>query len=251
VVVLLHGIITRPPIFPPQILDQINVLQSLMLTLTNALTADGWVVVYPSYNEDFSNPATFPGCPAYGVQLDIANDAGNGARYKASTLHWWDHVLNFVHSAYGNWPLVPFGVSDGGWHALTVAINKTSTITAYGCHVPVTILSHLSSVFTYPADWTGLTTTGADVGPTALNGITSVPGYVGWSTTDTAVGTTDPSTLANNAVTAGAPVTTLADQTNNHGLYHTDIDGSSGTFTGTPITTWFTGTVDPLCPKVF
>jgi hypothetical protein len=52
------------------------------------------------------------------------------------------------------------------------------------------------------------------------------------------------------AITAGCPITTLQDNTNGHGLFITAIDGSSGSFTGTPITTWFTNTVDPLAPKV-
>jgi hypothetical protein len=247
VVILGHGIFPTATTFPYPIQ---NIVGAQFLALANALVADGWVCIMPPYQEDLSHPATFNDSPSYGIQLDITNDTGNGARYQASTLHWWDHVVNFIQTTYGAWPLVPFGVSWGGWRMLTVAINRTSQIIAYGCHCPVTILTHLAAAFTTPANWTGLTTTGADVISTALNGITGPPGFIGWSTTDVAVGTTDPPALYNAAHGAGAPVTFLTDSTNNHGLYATDIGPGGTGFTGTTIMDWFTGTVDPLAPKV-
>jgi hypothetical protein len=247
VVILCHTLFDFTQAVPYPILDR---SAAAFLSLANALSADGWVVIQPPFQEDFAYPATFPASPSYAVQLDITNDTGNGARYVASTLHWWDHVVTWIMANYGAWPLVPFGISWGSWRALQVAINRTSQITAYGVHCPVTILTHLSSAFTVPANWTGLTTTGADVTSSALNGLTSTPGFIGWSTTDIAVGTTDPPALYNAAHTAGATVTFLTDSTNNHGLYATDIGPGGTGFTGTTIMDWFTGTVDPLAPKV-
>jgi hypothetical protein len=247
VVILCHPLFDGSQVVPYPILDRPT---SAFLSLANALSADGWVVIQPPFQEDFSHPITFPGSPSYAIQLDITNDTGNGSRYVASTLHWWDHVVNWITANYGAWPLVPFGVSWGGWRPFTIAINRTSQITAYGSHCPVTILTHLSSAFSTPANWTGLTTTGADVTSSALNGLTSTPGFIGWSTTDVAVGTTDPPALYNAAHTAGATVTFLTDSTNPHGLYATDIGPGGSGFTGTTIMDWFTGTVDPLAPKV-
>jgi hypothetical protein len=130
-------------------------------------------------------------------------------------------------------------------------VNRTSTITAYGAHCSVTKLTNVNAAFTAPANWPALNTTGADLGSTALNGLTGLPGFIGWSSTDSVVGTTDLPALISAAQGASVPVTTLEDTTNNHGLYTTDIGPGGTGFTGTPITTWFTNTVDPLAPKVF
>ena len=79
--------------------------------------ADGWIFTCPSYQEDFY---VQPAC--LGIQNDILNDAGNGSRYLASTLNWWDHVVQYWQSVVAaDVPIVCFGVSWGGWRALQLA----------------------------------------------------------------------------------------------------------------------------------
>ena len=95
-------------------------------TLASDLVADGWVVIFPPYQEDF-----YVGFDAsVGITNDISADTNHGARYLASTLHWWDHVLSWINSNYGAWPIVPFGASWGGWRAFSIAANRPSTITS-------------------------------------------------------------------------------------------------------------------------
>jgi hypothetical protein len=252
VVVLCHGLFLGPEPSPYPITDIVSVVgDSLYLTLTNALVADGWVVIFPPFQEDQSHQASsFPNSPSYAIQNDITNDTGNGSRYQASTLHWWDHVVEWINVNYGAWPIVPFGISWGGWRAYTVAANRTSNVIAYGAHCAITILTDVSSAFTAPANWTALTTTGANVGSNALNAVTATPGFIGYSSTDSVVGTTDLPALITAASGAGCPITTLEDTTNNHGLYTTDIGPGGSGYTGTTIMDWFTATVDPLAPKV-
>jgi hypothetical protein len=222
------------------------------LTLSNLLVADGWVVLMVSFNEFallHGASGSAAGNSAQYIQNDISNDAGNGARLLAGNLHWWDHVFQFIYKTYGHWPIVPLGVSWGGWHSYIAAINRTAQIIAYASMCGVSILSHVATAATGTANWTALTTTGADITSSALNGV-SIPGWIGYSSTDTVVGTTDPAALYNAAHTAGAPVTNLSDTTNGHGLFGTDIGPGGSGFTGTTIMDWFTATVDPLAPKV-
>lgn len=250
VVILFQGLKSgTPPVIPVPIADIIVpfVVESLQLTLTNKLVADGWVVIFPPDASCFSDASPHAGNPSFGIFNDVNTDAGNGSRLKAQSLHWWDHLVVWIKTNYGAWPLVPFGSSWGGWFAYTVAANRTADITAYGGHCGVTILSDVNNAI---PTWTTLTSSGADVTATSLNAVTGPPGYIGWSTTDTAVGDTDLMALKTAALGAGCPITTLQDNTNGHGLYTTDIGPGGSGFTGTTIMDWFTGTVDPLAPAI-
>lgn len=247
VVVLCHGLFASPQAVP-YVLQ--NYLATAYQTLATGLTGDGWVVIFPPFTEDFVNLPSPPQSPSLAIQNDITNDAGNGTRYVTGTLHLWDHIVDWIHTNYGPWPIVPFGISWGGYHAYQVAVNRTSDIIAYGGHCAATNLNHVSSVFTAPANWTSINSTGANIGSTFLNGMLTTPGFIGWSSTDVVVGTTDLPALISAAQTAGAPVTTLEDTTNNHGLYATDIGPGGTGFTGTTILDWFAGPVDALAPKV-
>lgn len=247
VVVWLHGIF---PSAQPVPVPLVNGLANAIGTLTGLLVADGWVVLQPIHQEDLAHPVTFPASPSYGIQLDIGSDSGHGTRYVASAGNTFDHIIAWIHANYGVWPIVPFGVSWGGWHALQYAVARTSQIIAYGAHCSVTNLQDLNTGFTTPANWTTINTSGANILSAFLDSMTGLPGWLGWSTNDVAVGDTDIIALKNAAITAGCPITTLADTTNNHGLYATDIGPGGTGFTGTTIMDWFTGTVDPLAPAV-
>ena len=246
VVVFIHGLGGgTPPAIPIPIVDiPTGILPQYMLTLANSLTADGWVVIQPPYSDDFhvvSNPQ--------GVYNDVNSDAGHGSQYLTQTLHWWDHVIAYIKATYGNWPVTMIGWSWGGWHALQIAANRMSTLTAYVVHHPVTILSNLA--VNYPPDFrTGINTTGLDAGAHILDAVT-IPGNIGWGTTDGVVGynllgtggtpvsnTTD---IYNNAVAASRPVTSNP-QSGSHTFTTTD----AGVYAA-----WFTSTVDPLCPKTY
>ena len=158
---------------------------SYLLTFANVMAADGWEVLFVPYQED-----GFAGIPATGFYNDVANDTANGGRYFNSLLHTWDHIVNYIRVTYGtNWPIVPFGVSKGGFTAMTVAANRQSSIVAYGVHVPTIVWETLAPAFTAN---TGLTYgkinwQGLDMLTAGLNAVT-VPGIVGYGTGDTAVG---------------------------------------------------------------
>jgi pimeloyl-ACP methyl ester carboxylesterase len=133
VVVLLHGLqLINYSAFPVPLIDN---SVDLLLTFATDLATDGWVVLFPGLlgdnNAMSQNNAIFN---------DINADSGHGSRLLTNTLHWWDHVVDWVSVNYGNWPIVPFGISWGGWHALQIAINRTSTVIAYGTNTPVTQL---------------------------------------------------------------------------------------------------------------
>lgn len=229
VVVLLHGLNivgVNIPIVPT----------GAMLTLAGTLQTDGWVVINPTFSEDLYSGAL----PTTGLYNDINADTGHGSRYLTNMLAWWDHVVAYINQRYGNWPIVPFGLSWGAWHAYQIAKNKQSTIIGYGGHVGVTVLSGVASALTTPVDFTGLNTTGLDLASTALNAVTK-PGMIGWGTADTVVGSTNLSALYTAAHNAGQPVTSNA-------------TGDTHQITGTDATTyqsWFTSTIDPLAPASF
>jgi dienelactone hydrolase len=228
VVVLMHGLdIVR--IDPPY------TLSGAFLTFAQGLQTDGWVVIVPPFPEDL-----FDSLPTQGLWNDVNADAGHGSRYLATTLHWWDHIIAYIQTKWGNWPVVPFGLSWGGWHAHAVAKNKLSTIKAFGTHEAVTTLSAVPLSFTTPVNFTSISTAGLDTAATDLNAV-NVPGIIGWGTNDTVVGSSALSTLRSTAAAAGAPITSNA-TTDTHGW----VAGDTTTYTS-----WFTGTVDPLCPAVF
>lgn len=227
VVVALHGIpATTPQTIPYPIADAFSIVPVKQLTIANALATAGWVYIQPSYPEDFQ-PA-----PATAIHDDVYYDTTNGARFLASTLRWWDHVVKYIEAKYGTGiPIIPYGISWGGWHALEIAKNRLSTVTGYAVHIPLVQLNLLSS-------FTDITSSaGMDISSTHANTIT-VPGYWIWHTGDTVVGYTAQQTVYNNAVTAGR---TLSNYTEATGHYATDNDV-------TGITGWFSGTMAPLCP---
>ena len=252
IVVLFNGLSIIPVTIPLPITDSATIK---FQTLATELTTDGWVVAMVPFNEEFLTKGvafTASANPAQIIQNDIVADAGHGSRMVAATGRWWDHIITWIQMTYpSKFPVVCFGVSWGPWHSWQVAINRTNTIIAYGGHCGVTILSDVAASATGTANWTIINTTGADVTSSALNSLTSLPGWIGWSTSDTVVGDTDLIAMKSAAITAGCPITTLADTTNGHGLYTTDIGPGGSGFTGTTIMDWFTGTVDPLAPKTF
>jgi dienelactone hydrolase len=186
VVVWLHGLRGPGSAYPATTpVDTGGILPGYFATFTNALITDGWVVLAPIYAEDGFATAN----PTKGLYNDINSDTGGGSRYLAQMLHWWDHVVAYIKATYGNLPIVPFGMSWGGWHALQIAANRQSTVAAYGCHCPSNVMDVVSTTVTPGYDFTALANQarGLDVFSTALNSVT-VPGIIGYGTSDSLVG---------------------------------------------------------------
>jgi hypothetical protein len=131
VVVLFHGLSLVNVGYPYPLNNSTSGDTVLNLSLANDLVADGWVVMFPVELGD----GHYSGVQNTGIVADVTNDTGQGSRWMANTMRLWDHCQGYANQQFGNWPMVPFGTSLGGWHALQVAVNRTSTIAAYGAHV--------------------------------------------------------------------------------------------------------------------
>jgi len=237
VVVLMHGMLTNTTHTIPLTLENgLPFLPVRILALANDLVSNGWVVLYPIYQEDL-----YVGIPSQGVYNDINSDTGNGARYLNNLFTWWDHMVVYIRQTYGSWPIVPMGVSWGGYRTIQVAANRTSTIAAYATHVPPTVLSQASPAWTPPVNFGLINTSGLNIASNRLNSVTSKPGIIGWGTADSAVGFTNIQALYNTALAAGCPVTSNP-RTTDHILDATDV---------TTYINWFQSTVHPLAPAVY
>lgn len=205
VLVFMHGLSVAPVGVPYD--DIVDVVPfGYPRTFIDACTSDGWIVIAPNYPEDLQ-----PGYPAQAIYNDVAVDTGT--RHVTTVLHWWDHIVEYIHRTYGaNYPIVDTGISWGGWHAIQIAKNRPSDIVAYMAILPLTILSKLSNVWSAPVDFTGLTTTGADATAHYLDAV-GKPGYCCYHTDDSVVGNyptqnnVDSANLCSNAVGAGQDLT--------------------------------------------
>jgi hypothetical protein len=213
VVVLCHFGFGAPPIsaYPIPLTNAIGLNEQL--TFANQLAADGWVVLYPSYQEDWS-----PLIPLQAVYNDVANDSGFGSRYLASTLHWWNHVIRFIQTTYPpGFPVVTFGFSEGAYRSMLMAAQFPGQLIAAGGHCPVTLWETPSLTYSGSISFGLLNWSGLDLGPTALNGVT-IPMIIGYGTSDNAIGyggtsTYSGSTINVNTLTGSATVG-LASATN-------------------------------------
>lgn len=234
--------------------------ETLIQNFLNALVTDGWIVLNASYPEDnyAANPGAFTGnANSTGTALDFTNDSGDGARYLATWLHTWDHIVLWIQKTYGaTIPIVAFGVSWGGWHTIQVALNKASSIVAWGVHIPVVVISDLTQIITIPYNWATINTTGADV--TTLQGIGNGSGgvlpfsVVGWSNPDTTAESFLIKPYADTAV-AGyySGLMTENPTTEGHQFSSTDQTYYTNFFTGGGAPFSSTFCVDHLCPKAF
>jgi dienelactone hydrolase len=231
VAVMLHGIIGNYSM-PTNLYDQAN--NTTFWNLAQGLNTDGWITIWPQYQE----ASALQNNDAAAIRTAIGADPTFGANYLADWLHLWDHILIWIQQNYGTKiPVMPVGISWGGWHTLQLAQNRQSQIVGYVCHIPVTVLSALS-VFA----WNTITTTGADLSTTCLNKVYK-PGIAGWGTNDPYTNPTVIENIVSNAQGASpaAPVTGYS-TSDTHELLSADVTYYEG---------WVTSTIDPLCPKVF
>lgn len=227
VIVYCHGLIlTQAPVPYPIPSSTVGGSSNDILAFANSVVADGWIFIGPSYQEDF-----FLGPACLGVNLDLDNDTGNGSRYLASTLRWWDHVLQFIRVTYGGLiPVVPMGFSWGAMRTLQIASNNTGSCLGYIAHCPATLLSNAAQNFTTPADFNNISTSGIDLSATQLNAV-SIPGIVGFGTSDPAVGYSMATTLgagSNNVNVATVTYPTVFAVASNTGY----VQGPAITLTG-------------------
>jgi hypothetical protein len=192
-----------PCVIPPD--GTVAGLELFGTTFKNSLVADGWIVLAVPANEWFYN-----GYGSQGVYNAINADAGNGSNYLKGTIHWWTHVMEFCYMTYPGMPLVPFGISWGGWQTLQVAGAMPKSILAFGCHCPATIVRNIASIFSVTANFGLTNTTGADIQSNLLASVTGPPGIIGFGTNDEAVGYTGTSQVSSGFTpTAAASVTSL------------------------------------------
>ena len=309
VVVYMHGLATLGVPFPYLPVDVTGVLPVYAGTFTNALQADGWIVVTPTFAEDGVTPTAHSG-----VYNLLTSDSTHGTLYTAMLGRWWDHCVAWVQLTFGSLPIVPFGFSWGATLACRVAAAKTSTIAAFGAHAPAFQVAQCPTAYTPPVDFSqspvvSTTTTGVQTLPTAtinitsntglaangyvrittsagqqivyytgstgttltgctggtgntsnggtvtqstftsgldltttfLNGVTSIPGIIGYGSADNAVGYSGQATMYTNAHAINSTITNNS-TAEAHQFSSTD---------STTYVSWFTGTVDPLCPKKY
>jgi len=216
VLVYLHGMQAGAGAgFPEELYNTDVLLPNWNLLLCQTIAATGWYVIAPSEPGD----GYAVGGQNVALYDDIGADSGHGTRLVGTTLEWWDHMVLFIQRTISaSVPIVPVGFSWGGWNALQIAIGRTSTIAGYVAHHPASIVSDLNPAWVLET-FSDITTTGADVTSSALNGVTSVPGLLGWGSVDEVVGpspwTADTLTPAiySAAHGAGAPVTPNCDGT--------------------------------------
>jgi hypothetical protein len=228
----------------------------------NSLVADGWVYVAVPYPDDFYSGSS-GGLAFYN---SVAADPTFGSLYlNHTTLLWWDHIVDYIHTKYAiNIPIISYGASWGGWHCLQITANRASTIAGYIAHVPACIAQNISPIFTSPLNMYTNNCSGCEVGPTALNAVTT-PGIIGYGTSDEVVGwaaTTFAGTTGTNVNTfTGTQTLSVASSANLIGGASLKVTTSNGyaimTFTGTATgavtnckTVFGTGTIASGAPVV-
>lgn len=156
----------------------------------NAVVADGWVFIYPAYQEDFYT-GKFPNTQGdWGVYNDVTNDSQHGVRYVNSTLHWFDHLVACLAKTYGaGHPLVISGASWGATRTLHIAGNRKSSILGYICHYPATLIETCDNIFTSGIQFSTANWSGMDFAANYLSSMNvTCPGIFGYGTADEAVG---------------------------------------------------------------
>lgn len=236
VVVWIPGMAAGVPAIPGSNADVGGILPVKIGTFSAAVAADGWQFInVPA--PDYLSPLG----QVTALYNDVANDSGHGSRYLATTLHWWDHVVAYIQAKYGNLPIVPFGMSWGGWRVLQIANNRASTIVAAGAHEFCTFLSHVSATFTPPKDFSGITTTGCDTASSVLNAFTGYA-WLSWHSDSTAIQPADCAAVNTAASNAGVQLTHPSVGTGDHCFNSTDETNAMS---------WFTGTLDSHFPRAF
>lgn len=218
VVVYMHPF-TNPPVVPFVLPVEDETIPFLgdnkTFDLFTSLVADGWVILGVPYPEDY-----WTGGPGAAVTSDIGADAAHGARFLAMTLHWWDHVKNYIDRTYGaNWPIALFSISWGGIHTLNIAKADTSgRLVGVNSHVGATLVNPIQGFI----GATVSNTSGFDVDQHALDAVTfpcllsygTIDPIVGWGIAGTgtcpggyALTQSNTDMLIVNAQAASAPVT--------------------------------------------
>lgn len=234
VLVSLHGMTGSHLTPPPVVEDSGAPLPYKGLTFANHLKDDGWVSLWVPCVEDGYSAGVGPA----GIMNDVLLDAGHGSRYLDANLRHWDHVVNYIKRTYGDWPIIVYGGSWGGWRVLQILANRESTVVAGMAHI---YAPKLSSIDLGGFDFTSMDCSGADCPDSIIDDVT-VPVFLSWHTDDIIVPQADPQAVHDSAVAAGVPVTKSSQTTGNHAMLTADE---------TQHMAFITSVMDPLCPASF
>lgn len=237
-----------------------NIVGNNITTFEISMVADGWVFAYPAWPIDWS----VKGVSYFGnVYNDVANDAGHGSQFNNTLLLWWDHMLAYLTSLYGSGkPIIIAGFSAGAWAALAIAIGRASSLVGFIAHCPVTLWENIT-FFNPPYNNSLLTWTGMDLSTTCLTSpAISIPGIIGYSTTDGVAGYSSSSTPVSNTDAiltacsgASLPVTRYSSSTDAGTPYpngHLFLPGDAAEYCTNPTTTgWVNTVLDPSHPVSF
>jgi hypothetical protein len=278
--------------FPGSPVDSVaGFLPNFVNLFLQLLLNDGWAIVSYTYPEAaapmFGYPLNGKGgngssntpAPSQALWRDISTDTGFGKRYLTTTTQMYKHVVDFCNGLLNpvvggvvNYakpvPIVPWGFSWGGYHALQFAAQMWQYIVGYAAHCPATVLSWTGSVnndWVYNPSFNGTNTSGLDLHQHSLDDLGTswltgdlIPGMATYGTSDDAVGWGIPGEgtapletygshpfsnldlMIVNALAAGQPI--MRNQTNDNHVYTWSDAGSFYTTTGPTALSSFTGT---------
>jgi hypothetical protein len=203
-----HEMVFVPPGFPLGPLNNGPFNIECYLQLANSLTADGWQVVVCGQPEDVvpwgpgqSGPWSGGTHPIY---YDIRDDPGAGSRYLATWLASFDNTKAQVEGAHGALPSGVFGLSWGGWGALTTAANRSGELISAIAGVPPIPLNQVvangGTLFPFA-------TSGYDLIQAQMNAM-AIPSFVYWGVQDQTTVPVNTGAMFNAAIQAGATFAT-------------------------------------------
>lgn len=205
------------------------------------LKTNGWVTIYPGMWCDWSSQGI--GYPqAFATQAN--SDGTKGTTVFETQALWFDHLKWYLNQKYGvTVPIIIAGFSLGAWVAASIALQKFTDpqLVGYICHALPTIWENVvipGSPFTSPPY------TGVNLSATSFSAAgVSIPGVIGWATTDGFVGYSSSSTpvsnvasILSNAATAGLPLTSYESLYDELAAYPNGHLLAPGIVTSTPIT---------------
>ena len=188
VVVSMHGLSVSPAV-TPQPLPTANItipaFNDYSFQLMNSLTADHWIYMPVNMPEDFWS---LQGGGSRAIFEDINLDAGNGSRFLAATLHWWDHIVDYINiNIAAGIPIIALGGSGGGWHTIKIASNRQTTLGGYACYIPACIFPNISPLFLPGIPFNTIDCDGMEISTHDLDAVT-IPGLISYGTNDEVVG---------------------------------------------------------------
>lgn len=156
---------------------------------------DGWATVYPTTPWDYS---VLGQSDHFSCANQVANDGQNGLTWLATHCLYADAVMKACRELFEveNPPFVTMGFSFGAWMAAVVAAARPASLLPTNPGNIIGFIAHcLPTLWNYvglfPNPYTGLDTSGIDLGPNFLASYPN-PSIIGMAATDVTVGWGDP-----------------------------------------------------------